>query len=325
MSATPKSNRSRTLLTIYGDSFVGPFTLLKSKVNVCKYKGATAKGLNNEDSKSQTGTAMLEHLARTRPETVLLIFGHVDIHVTYLYKVCDSEMHQTEPPDPDTWVKTVFESYANYLREKILPRVAVLDHASTCSKGFGLAPASADSYPFISTLYLSSVTMPVVPDSHLQRCNDKYNMPFHQVWRDAGVTLAQSRSPTDIATRRKMTADFNHMLEEFCTEHSQWGGVRYLDINPHITSPETGDVLPKYLVLNPSTIHVVWETTIGHLVELLSDTGLTVRDITVDLESSFETYEHRKLNQMMRFGVAPRTQSETGMGARNHRRWPLST
>ncbi|KZO91478.1 hypothetical protein CALVIDRAFT_541771 [Calocera viscosa TUFC12733] len=292
----PVRKRGGALLTAYGDSFVGPLELLGDKVVIKKYSGASAKGLNNPKSVSQTGQELLFHMDRFRPSNVLLIFGHVDLQVVYLYKVSESERLGTPAPDADAWVRTVFDAYHAYLTEKILPHVILPSPAGEEPK--------PDPDRFISKLYVSSVTAPTVPDDHLDQCSEKYNESAAAAWQEKGIKLASARAATDFETRQRMVSDFNGMVEKFCDEAGE--AVTFVDINPRITDPDTGKVLPPYLVPDKSTIHVVWETTIGFWVDALRSAGLSEADIPPDLEQSLKSYEEDKRGRMERRSPTPR-------------------
>ncbi|KZT51072.1 hypothetical protein CALCODRAFT_512920 [Calocera cornea HHB12733] len=297
-----------SVLTAYGDSFVGPLELLGDKAVVKKYSGASAKGLNNPKSVSQTGQELLFHLDRFRPPNVLLIFGHVDLQVVYLYKVSESERLGTPAPDADAWVRTVYEAYEAYLKEKILPHV-VLRAPATKEEGADEEPAP-DPDRFISRLYISSVTAPTVPDDFLDQCSEKYNESAAAAWQEKGIKLASARSATDFTTRRRMVYDFNAMVQRFCEQASE--AVTFVDLNPRITDPKTGVVLPPYLVPDKSTIHVVWETTIGFWVDALRSSGLSESDIPPDLEESLKNYEEDKRGRMERRSPTPRKHMRYG-------------
>lgn len=59
------------LLQAHGDSFVGPLTQLpKHVVDVSRYSGATAKGLDNDQSSQKVGQRLITCLDNTRPAKV---------------------------------------------------------------------------------------------------------------------------------------------------------------------------------------------------------------------------------------------------------------
>lgn len=71
-----RSNRRATssrgmLLQAHGDSFVGPLTQISEDVvDVHRYSGATAKGLDNEQSYQRVGQKLIACLDHTRPAKV---------------------------------------------------------------------------------------------------------------------------------------------------------------------------------------------------------------------------------------------------------------
>lgn len=76
-SNSPSSSKGRSspkygvLLQAHGDSFVGPLTQLKEDlIDVRRYSGATAKGLNNVQSSQRVGQRMMSYLDNTRPGKV---------------------------------------------------------------------------------------------------------------------------------------------------------------------------------------------------------------------------------------------------------------
>lgn len=74
---SPSSSKGRPsqkcgiLLQAHGDSFVGPLTQLpKTLVDVHRYSGATAKGLDNVQSSLRVGQRLIDCLDSTRPGKV---------------------------------------------------------------------------------------------------------------------------------------------------------------------------------------------------------------------------------------------------------------
>lgn len=92
------------MLSVFGDSYAGVFSLLSRRcVRVSKFKGASARvsdrleggtkepmgwfvqGLANKNSKLQVGQKLLDEIDSLRPRKVLLLFGHVDVAINYLW------------------------------------------------------------------------------------------------------------------------------------------------------------------------------------------------------------------------------------------------
>ncbi|KAL7418759.1 hypothetical protein Q5752_006442 [Cryptotrichosporon argae] len=86
-------------LYVYGDSFVGPFKLLRDDcARVQTFKGASAKGLDNPKSIKQVSSELVPALnALLAPppyvyipsagRSALLVFGNVDLQINYLYQL----------------------------------------------------------------------------------------------------------------------------------------------------------------------------------------------------------------------------------------------
>ncbi|KAG9091897.1 hypothetical protein FS749_016155 [Ceratobasidium sp. UAMH 11750] len=267
----------------YGDSFVGPlFVLKKNTMHIKRFSGSTAKGLQNVNSVSQTGPRLIQSLDGHMPDHVVLIFGHVDLHITYLYKALDAQRTSEKPPEPVAFVQSIFDAYTKFLLDEILPR------RKTVSKDGQKAHSG-----YLQGVHVVSVIMPCVTDEYLDRSAQKYNQKSTEFRKLQGLRLADSVCPTDLATRCKMVADFNNLLKSFCKEH----GLHYVDLNKHI-APERGLVYKEYRDVDPSTIHVKWEPTIQFWVKELASTGLSMEDIDPNIDESLVEYELAKMDRM---------------------------
>ncbi|KAF8741427.1 Pep3/Vps18/deep orange family, partial [Rhizoctonia solani] len=268
------------VLVACGDSFVGPLKLLnRGRVLVKRFSGASAKGLGNKNSVSQTGVLVTQLLDTYKPEQVLFVFGQVDLHILYLWKALKAQRDGSDPPTPDDWRLTVLNSYTTFLRNNILTR-----------------RLSAGDSGYLRNIFVASVIAPCVnQDDYLDESVRKYQRREEDAVQTRDLHLADSRVPTDIHTRRAMVQEFNAALSLFCEDNN----VRFVDINKHIVTGE-GEVKPEVLDHDPSTIHVQWEPTIRYWVEELTEAGLTENDIHVDLNDSALQYEAEKKGRMQR-------------------------
>ncbi|KAJ1311736.1 hypothetical protein OPQ81_010206 [Rhizoctonia solani] len=266
------------VLVACGDSFVGPLKLLnRGRVLVKRFSGASAKGLGNKNSVSQTGVLVTELLDTHKPEQVLFVFGQVDLHILYLWKALKAQRDGNDPPSPDDWRATVLNAYTTFLRNDILTR------------------RLTENSGYLRKIFVSAVIVPCVKDENLDESVRKYQRREGDVAQTRDLRLADCKVPTDIQTRRAMIQDFNMALSSFCEEN----GVRFVDINKYITTAD-GEVKPEVLDHDPTTIHVQWESTIGYWVEELAEAGLTRDDIHVDLHDSAAQYEAEKKGRMQR-------------------------
>ncbi|WWC90426.1 uncharacterized protein L201_005361 [Kwoniella dendrophila CBS 6074] len=97
-------------LYVYGDSFVGPFKLLREdSVRVQTFKGSSAKGLNNPNSIKQVSKDLLpiiNGLLAPPPYAympsagrwVMLIFGNVDLQINYLWQLANKPISHLSFP-----------------------------------------------------------------------------------------------------------------------------------------------------------------------------------------------------------------------------------
>ncbi|KAG8698772.1 hypothetical protein FRC09_007029 [Ceratobasidium sp. 395] len=274
------------VLVACGDSFVGPLKLLDHRrVFVKRFSGASAKGLSNKKSLSQTGVQVTQLLDNQRPEQLLLVFGQVDLHILYLWKALKAQIDDSDPPSPRTYGATVLESYTTFLREDILPR----------------ARRENDNSGHLRNIFVASIIMPSVDDEHLDECVRKYQRREGEVTLFRDLRLVDCRAPTDIQTRRTMVQAVNMGLSTFCSGND---GVQFIDINKHITRAETGEVFPHVADIDPTTIHVRWEQTIKFWIAELARAGLVEADITADLETTARLYEAQKRARMERRRIA---------------------
>lgn len=92
---------------IFGDSFIGPFTLLKDKsLYIYKYKGASLKGITKDDNKNRKHIEFV--LNKYKYNCVLFNFGQVDINFSFFY----DEYVQKKDFD----YKTAIEEYVKFIK-----------------------------------------------------------------------------------------------------------------------------------------------------------------------------------------------------------------
>ncbi|KAK6910925.1 hypothetical protein I204_03037 [Kwoniella mangroviensis CBS 8886] len=119
LSSNGSGYSSSPSLYVYGDSFVGPFKLLREdSVRVQTFKGSSAKGLNNPNSIKQVSKELLPIIngllapppyayMPSQGRWVMLIFGNVDLQINYLWQLANKPISHLS-----------FTSTANSLRSK---------------------------------------------------------------------------------------------------------------------------------------------------------------------------------------------------------------
>ncbi|GAA5866381.1 hypothetical protein JCM1840_001293 [Sporobolomyces johnsonii] len=261
-------------LEVHGDSFASVFTLLKSRARVNKYKGASARGLNNPASSLQVGEELLRRVGVTRPRSLLLMFGHVDLHINYLWKARDHDALR-----PSEWVHRVVSDYSTYLSSKIIP----------------LAESTG------MRVYIAGVTMPVVGDHYLEFSARKY---IEKEGVGPLSPLSRATQPHDLRTRRAMVKLHNQLLSQFCAHHP---ALVFVDINKYLVSSSDPEKVSQAYVdrEDPTNIHLIWERTIHFWcreIDCLRDASPAKQD-EARFERTLEAYRTEKRERMRRNSI----------------------
>jgi hypothetical protein len=73
-------------ILIFGDSFIGPFTLIKDKrYIITKFKGGTLKGIIKPNNPNNKRMKSVINKYKNNIAGIILFFGSVDIHFSYYY------------------------------------------------------------------------------------------------------------------------------------------------------------------------------------------------------------------------------------------------
>ena len=229
MFSTSKLNRytpQHNATLVFGDSFVGPFTLLENRaenaqtVHVFKFKGGTASGAGKPNSDTQVDVE--NRIASVRDARVLVFsFGQVDVHMTYYYK---RFMMAGQELDVDRIVK-------NYVQ-----------FAATAGRKHGS----------FERVVLAVYPCPV---------EDSAVLGMLQLYRVLTQEVAATVDPNDKLfsreNRQRVLTKFNDALKRECEAQ----GVKFLSINEQITD-EQGNVKPLFKDISRFNIHILWEPSL---------------------------------------------------------------
>ena len=103
-------------ILIFGDSFVGPFNLIKDKqIIITKFKGGTLKGILKPDNKNHKKMIKIINKFKNETKGIIFFFGSVDIHFSYYYNLLNGK---TENNSISTVKKTVNDYYKMMLKIK---------------------------------------------------------------------------------------------------------------------------------------------------------------------------------------------------------------
>ncbi|GAA5969146.1 hypothetical protein JCM11641_007485 [Rhodosporidiobolus odoratus] len=277
LSSSGPGSSAPDALHVYGDSFCSVFTLLGRKTVVNKYKGASARGLNNPTSTLGVGPDLLQRLQTAGPSHALLMFGAVDLHVNYLWQLKAKRPFALRPQD---WAQRVATEYASFLATKVVPVAQKMG----------------------TRIYIAGVTPPVVEDRFLELSSQKYLQK-----EDVGPLppLSASSYPHDLATRSQMVKRFNALISSFCSRYS---GLQFVDISASLVS--VGDsrrVSSRFAdPQDPTNIHVVWESTLAfwcQQIPPLYDAAPSHPHEVARLERTLEAWRLEKRERMKHHSI----------------------
>ena len=208
-----ETGRTRPLLHVFGDSFVGPFTLYQpSEVGVTKYKGASAQGLGNPSSALQVGRDLARRLRDymtapgNRSKAALLMFGSVDLHINHLHHVTTRSIARHLPleqrkesavPFEDQamtgveYAQRAFESYRRFLLTAIV-RSEIGDY---------VREHALERTP--PRIMVAAAAPPMVEDEYLEAIRLKYILPHQSKpkdWAEKEPSPSPQSSPSPSAT-----------------------------------------------------------------------------------------------------------------------------
>ncbi|GAA5899221.1 uncharacterized protein JCM6883_005150 [Sporobolomyces salmoneus] len=261
-------------LEVYGDSFCSVFTLLgEDHVKVHKFKGASARGLNNPNSTLQAGPDIIRRIATTRPRYIVLQFGAVDLHINYLWQL---KARGLQAIGPTEFVPSIVNNFCSFLRDEIIP----------------MANATG------MKVYIAGVLPPVVEDHYLELSISKYLQKSSSTSTHGLLPLSSSSFPNDLATRHSLVKLYNHLVSDFCARHPSC--LSFVSINGYLYSRSalTKKVSKNFVdVEDPLNIHLVWEHTIQlwcREIPILRN-FLPILESRIDqLESGLSVWEDQK-------------------------------
>ncbi|GAA5856298.1 hypothetical protein JCM8547_000858 [Rhodosporidiobolus lusitaniae] len=275
---SPSSSRQAGLgevcpgaMEVFGDSFAGVFSLLKSKVRVHRFKGASGRGLNNPNSTLGVGPIIVQQLELNKPSSCLLQFGHCDF-LNYLWQLKAKGPSAIGPAD---WVEKIARDYTSFLATQVVP----------IAQRYGIK------------VYVAGVTPPIVEDSYLELASQKY-------LEKEGVgllpPLSRAIHPHDLSTRAHMVKRLNSLLSTFC---ARYHCLNIVDISRFlVSSSEPRRVAAPFRdPVDPTNIHLVWESTLSlwcrAIPELRALCPSSHRDLA-NLERGLEKWRLEKQERM---------------------------
>jgi hypothetical protein len=95
-------------ILIFGDSFIGPFTLLKdNRYIITKFKGGTLKGIIKQNNENHIKMMKIINKYKNNIGGIIFFFGSVDIHFSYYY----NNLFKKEKNNSISEIKQVIKKY----------------------------------------------------------------------------------------------------------------------------------------------------------------------------------------------------------------------
>jgi hypothetical protein len=266
------------VLLFFGSSEVSTFSLARDNmVRIQRFKGATAKGLGqeNENSKQILHTIKVKY-SHVDVRAVLFMFGSVDCKLSYYYKLCnasDVQELQELMKDPDVFMTECAMRYISFIRS-LQP---VLEEKQACGIVIGVEPNGTP------------------PDMVYGQCV-RYMIIADTPANSARVKASIARHHPD-----KLRKTFNSVLRAMCARH----GLAYVDIDNYVYDDEAEGNLSRSVVKSDykdpysTCIHLNWEATLLHYRHELRKLGITISD-TLDLKRTREEYLETKAKRSLK-------------------------
>lgn len=269
-------SKSKTTL-VFGSSSSRIFSLLDSDlVKVHTYAGSTIRGLCKKYSTNRIQDKIIKEFEKWAPsevDRVVLFFGEVDNHLTYFYKRI---IEGSDISFEDFTLETL-DCYQKFIETVI--------------------PASFRKKLIILNVYPPSSITSDHLRLQLQRYLCKYNIKFSlldQCLTDIVNWIDSNPKLVNFNNRQQNIKYFNKELSKMTKEVN----AKFVNINPKITN-KNGQIKPKFLgVLHPSSLHVIWETTIfQYFPNLEKITQIKEKNITSNINKTHQKYLEIKEKQ----------------------------
>eukprot|EP01084_Bolivina_argentea_P261836 442636_1 len=243
------TKQNAEFVLIFGDSFVGPFTLIQHQfLKVYRFSGATLKGITKPDNKNRTFIVNELKKFNNQIKALIFVFGNVDLHLSFYYKVLQLNK-------------------AFSIRNSICEYVSFIKDLSVdCKKiVLNVYPSPIKSKNIINSLLLyRSIT-----DYEINKYHNNIQ------WR------AEIKPYFSAESRTKRYLEFKSHLKT----QSGSNGIIFWDTAFVL---ENNVVKQEFLDISKYNIHLRWEPQMKHLTKALNDENLIEYEYDQELCSRTE-------------------------------------
>jgi len=264
------STGSKIKTYIFGDSFVGPFTLIKNnEVYVHKFKGATAKGLTKPSNENKK---FIEDILLKRsdpPKCIVFNFGNVDVHLSFYYNIFvknESTFGHTNMVS-DSSIKI----FASNIAKKYVDFIKQFD---------------------AKHIYIITPMYSPINDDNIVESLIRYKS-VHSTIKDR-----LNKQQIDLYFNRTIR---NKVVDSFCrsVKKSVSGTkIEVVDLNPIVS--QNGTIKKEYVDFAAYNIHLRWGPLIKEYSKIFGRCGIKEKYIN-DLEKTEKLYEEYKLKELEKY------------------------
>jgi hypothetical protein len=206
---------------VFGDSFVGPFTLVKdANLKIYKFKGATMRGLTKDDNKNRLDILDIIKKQNNKINCMIFNFGQVDLYFSYYY--------------------TKFVNKKKFMVDEFIKEYVQFINSIDCKNCnkiiFGVYPH-------------------VVKDEHVFDCLISYGILTEEIVKS--ISDKKKLKLSAYGFRCELYSLFNILLKKYCDEYN----IIYINFEDEIldkdkkVKSEFIDSVSKY------NIHLLWDAT----------------------------------------------------------------
>ena len=245
---------------IFGDSFIGPFSLVDdNNIVIHKFKAATMKGLSKpkNSNRKQIINVIQKEEEKSNINCLIFNFGQVDLYFSYYYmRYVKQKIFEMEP---------IIKSYVEFITNLDCP----------------------GSNKIILAVYPSTLK-----DENIFGCLLMYGILTEE--QIANIPEIEKKKVSNFKFRFKLYQKFNKLLAKYCKKNK----LTYLSLDNFLLN-KNNKLKSKYInPVSKYSIHLLWEPLIPLLLSKISKCQIK-KKYTVKLKNTYHTFIKKKTKQIL--------------------------
>jgi hypothetical protein len=228
-------------ILIFGDSFIGPFTLIKDKrYIITKFKGGTLKGIIKPTNQNHIKMRKIINKYKDNIEGIIFFFGSVDVHFSYYYNNINNKSENNTITNIKKTLNLYKDMILNILKTININKVVVINpFINPVEKEFKIAILQLLNYHIITHKDLSINNMKIINNS-IKNANSFF-FKYSEL----------------------MAKTFNNKLESSLDANNKNSNIVYINFNNqtinNINNPKNAVINPKYKDFGLTNIHLLYK------------------------------------------------------------------